>query len=106
MHRAMELRGDTLLRLLEATGALRQPERLEPFIRACEADSRGRLGMEDREYPQADYLREAQKRASAITAADVKKPGLEGKAIGEALRKARIRGLNQLRAESAGNKIA
>jgi tRNA nucleotidyltransferase (CCA-adding enzyme) len=101
MHRAMELRGDTLLRLLEATGALRQPERLELFLQACEADSRGRLGMEDRDYPQADYLRRAQKRAAAITAADLKEPGLEGKAIGEALRKARIRQLNHLRDETS-----
>jgi tRNA nucleotidyltransferase (CCA-adding enzyme) len=101
MHRAMELRGDTLLRLLEATGALRQPERLELFLKACEADSRGRLGMDDRDYPQADYLRRAQQRAAAITAADVKEPGLEGKALGEALRKARIRQLNHLRDETS-----
>jgi tRNA nucleotidyltransferase (CCA-adding enzyme) len=99
-HRALELRGETLLKLLEATGALRQPERLELFLLACEADSRGRLGLEDRPYPQADYLREAQRRAVAVTAAEVKQPGLEGRAIGEALRKERIRRLNQLREES------
>ena len=54
VHRARELRGATLLKMLEATGALRDQERFEHFLIACEADSRGRLGFEDRSYPQAD----------------------------------------------------
>ena len=46
-----------------ATGALRRPERFEAFLLTCEADARGRLGLEDRDYPQADYLRRALKLA-------------------------------------------
>ncbi|WOJ96944.1 multifunctional CCA addition/repair protein [Congregibacter brevis] len=102
MHRARELRGETLLKLLEATGALRQPERFENYLLACEADSRGREGHEDRDYPQAGYLRKARDIANAVTVAglqtaDSQNAKLEGRAIGEALRQERIKRLNQLR---------
>lgn len=97
-HRARELRPDTLLRLLENTGALREAERFEGFLLACEADARGREGFGDRAYPQADYLRRAREVAVEVTAADVREPGMEGKAIGEAIRKERVRRLAELRA--------
>lgn len=96
-HRAQELRGETLLKLLEATGALRHPERFDNFLMACEADSRGRAGMEDQDYLQADYLRRARDIATAVTVASLDAPGLEGKAIGTALQNERIKRLNQLR---------
>jgi tRNA nucleotidyltransferase (CCA-adding enzyme) len=99
-HRARELRPETLLRLLEATAALRDEERFEGFLLACEADARGREGFADRPYPQAGYLRRARELALAVTAADVKKPGLEGKAIGDAIRHERVRRLAALRAEA------
>ncbi|WOJ92957.1 multifunctional CCA addition/repair protein [Congregibacter variabilis] len=97
MHRARELRGETLLKLLEATGALRQPERFENYLMACEADSRGRAGLEDQDYPQADYVRRARDIAVAVTTNDLDVSGLEGKAIGDALRNERVKRLNQLR---------
>jgi tRNA nucleotidyltransferase (CCA-adding enzyme) len=90
-HRALELRPATVLKLLENTGALREATRFEEFLLACEADSRGRLGLEDRPYPQAAYLRQALEAARSVTAADVIAPGVEGKAIGEAIRQERIR---------------
>lgn len=99
MHRVRELRGETLLKLLEATGALRQHERFENYLMACEADSRGRAGLEDKEYPQADYLRGARDAAMGVAVTDLDLSGLEGKAIGEALRAERIRQLNQFRTE-------
>jgi tRNA nucleotidyltransferase (CCA-adding enzyme) len=99
-HRVRELRGDTLLRLLEATGALRDAERLEHFILACEADARGREGFADRPYPQGDYLREARAIAASVSAKTVARPGLEGKAIGDAIRAERIRRLNAHRRQA------
>ena len=48
---------------------MRQPERLERSLLACEADARGRTGFEDREYPQRDYLNAVLK---AINQLDVK----------------------------------
>ncbi len=101
-HRALELRGKTLLKLLHATGALRQPERFEAFLLACEADARGRRGLEERDYPQADYLRRALAEARAVTAADFAGQGLQGKALGEAIAAERVRRLDALREEGAG----
>jgi tRNA nucleotidyltransferase (CCA-adding enzyme) len=103
MHRARELRGETLLKLLEATGALRQTERFENYLMACEADSRGRAGLEDQNYPQADYLRRARDIAVAVTVVDLDVSGLKGKAIGDALRDERIKRLTQFRKDSASS---
>jgi tRNA nucleotidyltransferase (CCA-adding enzyme) len=87
-HMALELKPTTILRLLEALGALRRPERLETFLLACMADKRGRLGSEETDYPQADFLRACRKAAAAITSQPFVERGLQGPAIGEAMKKA------------------
>jgi tRNA nucleotidyltransferase (CCA-adding enzyme) len=97
-HRAFELRAATLLRLLIALDALRRPARLEPFLAACAADKRGRLGHAQDDYPQADYLRAAREAAAGITAAPFVARGLAGPAIGQAMTKARIAALRALKA--------
>jgi len=56
MHRIKELRATTLLKLLEALDGFRRPERVQKFLLACEADARGRTGLEERDYPQNEYL--------------------------------------------------
>jgi len=56
LHRIKELDGSILLSLLESLDAFRRPERLEEFLLACEADARGRTGLEDQTYPQREYL--------------------------------------------------
>jgi tRNA nucleotidyltransferase (CCA-adding enzyme) len=65
-HRAQELRADTMLRLFESLDAFRRPTQVAQFLLACEADSRGRTGFEDREYPQAQILRGALIAAQAV----------------------------------------
>jgi tRNA nucleotidyltransferase (CCA-adding enzyme) len=101
MHRALELRPETLLSILERIDAFRRPERVAPFLLACEADKRGRLGSENAEYPQADYVRAAHAAASAVDAAAFVEQGLTGPAIGEAMRKARTRAIADVRARFA-----
>lgn len=101
-HRAMELRGQTLLKLLTATDALRRPDRFESFLLACTADARGRGGQEQAPYPQADYLRRAQQLAAQVSARDFAGQGLEGKALGEAIRQKRIAELDALRDSCQG----
>ena len=96
-HRALELRGKTLLRLLQATDALRRAERFEAFLLACEADARGRRGLEQCDYPQADYLRRALAAAREVSAADFSAQGLQGKALGDAIASERVRRLEALR---------
>ena len=96
-HRAPELRGTTLLRLLKATEAMRRPEQFEAFVVACEADARGRKGFEQKPYPQADYLRAAAQCAASVNAAQFTGAKIKGKALGEAIDGERVRLLNQLR---------
>src|SRR3982750_2510091 len=48
VHRAFELRAETVVKTLEGCDALRRPERFADFLLACEADARGRTGLEDR----------------------------------------------------------
>jgi tRNA nucleotidyltransferase (CCA-adding enzyme) len=96
-HRALELRGKTILKLLNATDALRRPDRFEAFLVACEADARGRLGLEERDYPQADYLRRALTIAQGVTSAQFANSNLVGKFLGEAITGERVRLLEELR---------
>ncbi len=96
-HRALELRGKTLLKLLDGTDALRKPQQFENFLLACEADARGRVGFEERHYPQAEYLREVLSVAMSVTAADVVDPELQGPEIGRAMDEERVKRLNALR---------
>lgn len=66
LHRVFDLKPGTLLQLILALDGLRRPERLDQFVLACEADARGRTGFEQRDYPQADYLREMRDSLRAI----------------------------------------
>ena len=56
LHRIKELRPATLLKLIEALDGFRRPERVQKFLLACEADAKGRTGLEDRDYSQNKYL--------------------------------------------------
>ncbi|MGE0384448.1 MAG: multifunctional CCA addition/repair protein [Gammaproteobacteria bacterium] len=96
VHRAQELRPRTMLELLERCDAWRRPERFERFLRACEADARGRAGLADRDYPQADLVRRACTQAAAVSAQSLLAQGLSGAALGERLRRERISALAAL----------
>mgnify|MGYP006978978922 FL=1 len=54
----------------------------------CEADARGRAGLENRRYPQADFFRGALAAAAAVDAATIAKQTAERK-IPTAIRRAR-----------------
>ena len=56
LHRIKELRPAKLLKLIEALDGFRRPERVQKFLLACEADAKGRTGLEERDYPQNTYL--------------------------------------------------
>ena len=66
LHRVKELKPATVLNLLESLDAFRRPERLDKFLLACEADARGRTGLETLDYPQNAYLKTLLLSASAI----------------------------------------
>jgi len=90
VHRVAELKPATLVRLLERLDVFRRPERLEPFLLACQADYTGRLGLEDRPYPQAGRLRLAFAAAAAVAARPLVERGLDGAELGLAVHEARV----------------
>lgn len=93
IHRSGELNPAALLRLLERCDAIRKTERFEQALLACECDARGRLGFEESAYPQRQRLSGALQAALAVETAPVAqaaaKSGLKGKAIGDAVSRAR-----------------
>jgi tRNA nucleotidyltransferase (CCA-adding enzyme) len=101
VHRALELRADTLLKTLEGCDALRRPERFEEFLMACEADARGRKGLESRDYPQRNYFASARAAVSAVILTPEERTGLSGEQIGQELRKRRVAAIEALKAASA-----
>jgi tRNA nucleotidyltransferase (CCA-adding enzyme) len=101
VHKAAELRPQTVLRLIMAADGLRQPERFDEMLLACEADARGRKGLENRSYPQAERLRAALHAAKGVDAAEVKRErGLDGEALGRALHDVRLAAIKGVLAAS------
>jgi tRNA nucleotidyltransferase (CCA-adding enzyme) len=66
VHRAFELKAQTIVEFLERADAFRRPERFERVILACEADARGRSGFEAAPYPQRAFLDAARAAAAAV----------------------------------------
>jgi tRNA nucleotidyltransferase (CCA-adding enzyme) len=66
-----------------------------PVLLACECDARGRLGLHDSPYPQRARLLQALAAAQAVQtqplAAEAQAAGKDGKQIGEAIHKARVK---------------
>lgn len=97
-HQASSLRPKTLLALLERLDVFRRPLRLEQFVQACEADARGRTGLEDEPYPSADFLRAAGRVASDIDISALRAAGHDGPRLGKAIRAARLDALTAWKA--------
>ncbi|HEY8358106.1 MAG TPA: multifunctional CCA tRNA nucleotidyl transferase/2'3'-cyclic phosphodiesterase/2'nucleotidase/phosphatase, partial [Ramlibacter sp.] len=103
VHRAGEIGAGALVRLLERCDAFRKPERFDEVLLACECDARGRLGLEERAYPQRERLRAALTAArtvsTAAVAADAAARGLKGEQVGAEIHRARIEAVAQRLAE-------
>ncbi len=89
IHRALELRPATVLKVVEATDGLRRPERFRLLLQACEYDARGRLGLESRPYPQRPLMEAALEAARAVDAGAVARTVARDR-IAEAVRQERL----------------
>jgi tRNA nucleotidyltransferase (CCA-adding enzyme) len=92
-HRALELKASTMLELLTKTDAFRRPQRFSEFVAACMMDALGRSGLENRPYPQADYLETAAATARAVSVQPLLEQGLRGEDFGQALYALRLKAL-------------
>jgi tRNA nucleotidyltransferase (CCA-adding enzyme) len=73
LHQSLQMKPSTLLDFLMQLDAIRQPARFEDFLKACEADSRGRTGFESCETPAADLMRKVLKAALSVDAGAIAK---------------------------------
>ena len=97
VHQSEAFSAEARLRLLERCDAWRRPDRFADLLWACECDARGRLGLEDRPYPQrarllAD-LAATQAVDLAAVSADALARGAKGPDIGRAVQRARLAAL-------------
>ncbi|CAG2146013.1 Multifunctional CCA protein [Ralstonia mannitolilytica] len=96
IHRSDGFDAAALVRLLERCDALRKPDRFRQALQACEADARGRLGFEDRAYPQTERLLRALRAAASIDAGAVAKRHADNPSrIKQAVHQARIEAVAQ-----------
>jgi len=100
VHRLAEMRPRSVYELIARCDGWRNPKRIEQMALVCEADKRGRLGLEDSAYPSRQALVDALRAGLKVRAGDLK-PGLSGPAVGEAMRRARIEAIAALRREGA-----
>jgi tRNA nucleotidyltransferase (CCA-adding enzyme) len=89
VHRALELNPGTAHDLFARSDAWRKPERFVQMLEACECDARGRLGFENREYPQVAYLQRLLEAAKQVDAGAVAMQTVDKSKIPERVREAR-----------------
>ncbi|ARU06353.1 multifunctional CCA tRNA nucleotidyl transferase/2'3'-cyclic phosphodiesterase/2'nucleotidase/phosphatase [Comamonas serinivorans] len=94
VHRSLEAKPASIVRLLERSDAIRKPARFRDALWACECDARGRLGLADRAYPQRAYLNALLDALLALDTAPIARAalakGLRGPQIGEQIHSARV----------------
>ncbi|HTE14303.1 MAG TPA: multifunctional CCA addition/repair protein [Burkholderiales bacterium] len=90
IHRAAELRPATIVQILQSVDAFRKPERFARLLQACESDARGRLGFNDRPYPQAERMAAAFKAAAAVDAGAIAKQFSEPERIKAEIHQVRV----------------
>jgi tRNA nucleotidyltransferase (CCA-adding enzyme) len=100
IHRSDALDAKATLRLLERCDAIRKPQRFALALQACECDARGRLGLQQSAYPQAQRLRQALDAALAVPTTEIAKQALahgkQAEQIGQAIAAARVQAIGQL----------
>jgi tRNA nucleotidyltransferase (CCA-adding enzyme) len=101
IHRAAELRAETVVKLFQSADAWRRPERFALLLQACAADARGRTGHENDAYPQAEYLLKLLAAARAVDAGEIAKQCPDNNSIAAAVQQARIGAIAALVGKSA-----
>jgi len=96
VHRALQLRPETVLKLLEECDAFRRPERFSELLLACQCDAQGRTGLEESPYPQREFLETARAAASGAQLTGAELAGLGGPAIATRMRQLRLAAITAL----------
>jgi tRNA nucleotidyltransferase (CCA-adding enzyme) len=103
IRRGAELEPDDMLKLLEITDAFRRPDRFLELLAACEADARGRTGLDQQPYVQVAVWQRAREAAAAAVLTPQERQDLAGPAIAARLRQKRLAALAKLGDHAAGS---
>ncbi len=98
-HRALDLRPKTVLKVLGALDAFRKPARFEQFLLACEADARGRKGLEDQDYSQVELMRSTRQAAADVDVRPLVAQGLKGEVLKQSIYQARLKAVTKAMGE-------
>ena len=96
LHQVNQMKPQTLLQFLIDLDAIRQPERFNDFLKACECDSRGRAGLENCELTEENLLLKLLKAATSIDAGAIAKTQIEPEKIKQAIFDARLQAVKQV----------
>jgi len=96
-HDAKKLTAGKLTKLLKTLDVTRKPERFEELLLACEADVKGRLGFENSDYPQRNYLLQAADVFRAVDGAAIAAKTADKGHIAENLHAARVSAIKHWR---------
>ena len=98
IHKAFELRAETVITLFNRFDVWRKPQRFQEFLQVCLADTRGRTGFENKDYPQIDYINQLLHSANEVDVQQVIADGFEKQEIRNELTKRRILAVKQTKA--------
>lgn len=96
LYQSLDMRPSTLLEFLIQLDAIRQPERFNGFLQACEADSRGRTGLENCPTPAADLMRKVLDAAFSIDAGTIASKQSDVEKIKIAIFEARVEAIKRV----------
>ena len=103
IHKAFELRAETVITLFNRFDVWRKPQRFQEFQQVCLADTRGRTGFETKDYPQIDYINQLLQAANEVDVQQVIADGFEKQEIRNELTKRRILAVKQTKANYPKN---
>ena len=103
IHKAFELRAETVITLFNRFDVWRKPQRFQEFLQVCLADTRGRTSFENKDYPQIDYVNQLLQAANEVDVQQVIADGFEKQEIRNELTKRRILAVKQTKANYPKN---
>ena len=103
IHKAFDLRAETVITLFNRFDVWRKPLRFQEFLQVCLSDTRGRTGFETKDYPQIDYINQLLHVANEVDVQQVIADGFEKQEIRNELTKRRILAVKQTKANYPKN---
>jgi tRNA nucleotidyltransferase (CCA-adding enzyme) len=96
IHRAEELRPETVLKILNKMDVWRKPQRLNDILLCCQADHAGRLGFENKPYPQRERFINAYQAALSVNVQSVIDDGYKASEIRTELDRRRVTAIKKM----------